>query len=89
MMKYNVRSIENAYAYTADCLLATVEELAMKKKANRRGYDRHISIAQTACDFIKDFKVQVEKSSRVYEVLQLPTQSEVEWAKKYEPKAVL
>lgn len=85
-MKCNVRSLEDAYAYTTDCLLATVSDLAMKKKANRRGYDRHISIAQTACDFIRDFKVPVEKVSRVYEVLQLPTQSVADWAKRYEPK---
>lgn len=86
MMKCNVRSLEDAYAYTADCLLATVSDMAMKKKASRRGYDRHISIAQTACDFIKDFQVKVEAGSRVYEVLHSPTQSVAEWAKRYEPK---
>ena len=86
MMKCNVRSLEDAYTYTADCLLATVSDLAMKKKASRRGYDRHISIAQTACNFIKDFHVPIEKGSRVSEILQSPNQSVADWAKKYEPK---
>jgi hypothetical protein len=92
MMKYNVRTLEEAYAYTTDCLLATVSDMAMKKSRPKGEYARHISIAQTACDFLKEFHVIIEgptdwsKGSRAYEVMSAPTQSVADWAKKYEPK---
>lgn len=86
MMKHLVRTPEQALLYLADCTLATVADMAMKKSKSKNEFQRQISIAQSAVDWIKDFniEVKVEKvGSRVYDVLALPDQKVETWSKSY------
>lgn len=53
-MRYEeIRSVEGALLYFADCQLATVDELAMKKSRGKGDYDRQKRIAQKMCDKIR------------------------------------
>lgn len=83
MMKHLVRTPEQALLYLADCTLATVASMAMKKSTSKSELKRHISIAQSAVDWLRDFNVQIEMGSRVYDVLALPDRSVETWAKSY------
>lgn len=83
MMKYLIRTPEQALLYLADCTLATVADMAMKKSKSKHEFQRQIAIAQSAVDWIKDFNVQIEIGSRVYDVLSLPDQKVETWSKSY------
>lgn len=83
MMKYNVRSAEDALAYLLDCSLATVCDLAMKKSKSKSEYSRQISIAQINYDWCVNFGARFEKT-RGQEVLEENEGSVEKWAKKYE-----
>lgn len=82
-MKNQVRTPEQALLYLADCMLATVAHMAMKKSKGKYEFQRQISIAQSAVDFIKDFNIEVKINSRVYFVLELPDQSVETWSHRY------
>lgn len=83
MMKNLVRTPEQALLYLADCTLATVADMAMKKSKSKHEFQRQISIAQSAVDWIKDFNIEVKVGSRVYDVLALPDQNVETWSKSY------
>lgn len=83
MMKNSVRTPEQALLYLTDCLLATVADMAMKKSKGKGEFERHIEIAQTAINWLKDFNVEIEIDSRMYQVLSLPDQSVKTWSKSY------
>ena len=68
-MKYQVRSPSDALLYLADCQLATVDSLAMKKSRAKHDYERQKSIAQTAVDYIKSFGIE-PNSTRVKNVIE-------------------
>lgn len=55
MSKHRVRSPDQALAYITDCNLATVMRLAMKKSRPKHEFERQISIAQTAIDWMIAF----------------------------------
>jgi hypothetical protein len=57
MMKHQVRTVDQAFAFITDCLLATVAQQAMLKSRRKYTFDRHINIAQTACDWLRDMGV--------------------------------
>jgi len=57
MTKSRVQTLDQAFAYITDCLLATVAQQAMLKSRKKGEFDRHISIAQTACDWICDMGI--------------------------------
>jgi hypothetical protein len=57
MHKCDVRTPEQALAYITDCCLATVSHMAMLKSRKKNEFARQISIAQTACDWIADMKI--------------------------------
>lgn len=82
-MKHLVRTPEQALVYLADCTLATVATMAMKKSKSKCEFERQIGIAQTAVDWIKDFKIEIQINSRVYNVLTLPDQKVTTWAASY------
>ena len=84
MMKHRVRTEQDALVYLTDCLLATVSEMAWKKSRKKHEYERHIAIAQTAVDWLKDFNAQIPIGCRAYDVLALPSQKVADWAKQYE-----
>jgi hypothetical protein len=83
MMKYLVRTPEQALLYLADCTLATVADMAMKKSKSKHEFQRQIAIAQSAIDWLKDFNVPIEVGSRVDHVLSLPDQKVETWSKSY------
>jgi len=59
MMTYKVRTPELALAYITDCNLATVESMAMKKTRPKGEFERQISIAQTAINWMLQMGVDV------------------------------
>ena len=83
MMKHLVGTPEQALLYLADCTLATVADMAMKKSKSKHEFQRQIAIAQSAVDWLKDFNVQIEIGSRVYDVLALPDQKVETWSNSY------
>lgn len=84
MLKSLVRTEKEALLYLCDCLLATVSDMAMKKSRKKYEYERHIEIAQTAVNWVKDFNQEISVDSRIYDVLSTESQTVKEWAKKYE-----
>lgn len=82
-MKHLVRTPEQALLYLADCTLATVADMAIKKSKSKQEFQRQIAIAQSAVDWIKDFNVEVKVYSRVHDVLALPDQKVETWSKSY------
>jgi hypothetical protein len=78
-MKYtDIVSLNNSIAYISDCCLATVEELALKSRRNKKDFERHIRIAQKACDLMKEFKVDYSKT-RAIDIINITTVEN--WAK--------
>jgi hypothetical protein len=69
--------MEAALLYITDCLLATVDGMAMVKPASRRDYKRHISIAQKAVDYLSGFHIN-PKGTRAEEICHI--QSVRKWA---------
>jgi hypothetical protein len=84
MLKYDVRTPEDALLYLADCQLATVCDLAVKKSRIKSDYARQKEIAQLFCDWIKEFKIPVVGNNRVGGV-SVAGSVDV-WAKRFEPK---
>ena len=68
MRKCDVRTIEQAFAYIADCNLATVCDMACKKSRRKGEFARQIAIAQTMVDWMRDFNVSAN-GTRVEGVL--------------------
>lgn len=60
MNRWDIKTLEDAFVYLADCQLATVVDLAMKKSKSKSEYERQILIAQIFCDYIKEFKLKDE-----------------------------
>lgn len=83
MMKHLVRTPEQALLYLADCTLATVADMAMKKSKSKSEFQRQIAIAQSAVDWIKSFNIKIEIDSRIYDVLALPDQKVETWIRSY------
>jgi len=83
MMKRDVHSPEKALAYIADCTLATVQSMAMKKSRPKGEYSRQKSIAQQAIDWMRDMNVDMS-GTRAQDVFE-STQGCVDlWAANYE-----
>jgi hypothetical protein len=82
-MKHYVRTINQAFAYIADCNLATVCSMAMTKSRRKGEYERQISIAQSQIDWMKEFDVD-PGSTRAEDIIKAGI-SVGEWAKGYEP----
>ena len=82
-MRHLVRTPEQALEYLADCTLATVADMAMKKSKSKSEFQRQIEIAQSAVDWLKAFNAKIEIGSRVYDVLSLADQKVETWSKSY------
>lgn len=87
MMKNNVRTPEQALAYLTDCTLATVCDLAGKKSAPKWETERQISIAQTAIDWMRAFRIDSGRT-RSTEVINEFGGSVSAWASKFRPQKV-
>lgn len=57
MQKHQVRDAGQALAYITDCTLATVCDMAGKKSRPKHEFERQMSIAQTAIDWMQAFGV--------------------------------
>jgi hypothetical protein len=84
MMKHQVRDEKQALLYLTGCTLATVSHMAMLKSKSKSEFERQKAIAQTGIDWIRDFKINTEKNSRVNQVFETKTKSVEEWVEKYE-----
>lgn len=84
MNKHEVRDPGRALAYITDCNLATVVDLAMKKSKSKSEFERQISIAQTAIDWMVAMKVDFS-GTRAADVVKVG--SVAEWASKYTVKS--
>jgi hypothetical protein len=80
MRKCDVRTPEDALAYITDCCLATVGHMATLKSKKKGEYERQISIAQTACDWMDAMKVD-PKDTRAADIIGRRTVEE--WAKPF------
>lgn len=83
MNKCQVRTPEQALLYLADCQLATVSSMAMKKSRGKFEFERQIEIAQTTVDWILNFRLNIDVDSRTYQVLSLPDRKVSTWINKY------
>ncbi len=84
MIASNVRTKSEALRYLADCQLATVSDMAMKKSRPKYDYIRHIQIAQKAVNWLRDFGIEPEKGERAFEVINDFKGIVSDWARKYE-----
>lgn len=80
MQKHQVRDAGQALAYITDCTLATVCHMACKKSRPKHEFERQISIAQTAIDWMQSFGVDFS-STRAAEVIKAG--SVQKWAEKF------
>lgn len=83
MNKHLIRTPEDALLYLAECTLATVSDMAMKKSKGKYEFERHVSIAQSAVDWVKAFNIPIKPESRVYHVLAMPDQKVETWSNHY------
>lgn len=82
MQKHQVGNTGQALAYITDCTLATVCGMAMKKKRPKYEFERQMSIAQTAINWMVQMGVDVS-TTRAEEVI--ASGSVEQWAAKYMP----
>lgn len=68
MFKDKVHTPEEALLYLADCQLATVVNMASKKSLATGEYERQKSIAQTLCNWIRNFNIPIDKGNRIEKV---------------------
>ena len=81
-MKCKIHTPEQALAYITDCCLATVSHMAMLKSRKKGEFERQISIAQTACDWMRDFGIDPTGTRAEYII---NTCSVKEWSEQYIP----
>lgn len=79
MNRFEVRTLEGAIAYITDCNLATVCSMACKKSKTKYEFERQISIAQTAIDWMIQLKVDFS-STRAKDVVEHFGGSVADWA---------
>ena len=82
MHKYQVSDTGKALAYITDCTLATVCDMAMKKRRPKYEFERQMSIAQTAINWMVQMGVDVS-TTRAEDVI--AAGSVEQWAAKYMP----
>jgi len=80
----DVKNPADALVYITDCCLATVSIMAGLKSRKEYEYQRQINIAQKACNWMKQMKID-PTGSRAEDIINKTTVAD--WAKYYEPKA--
>ena len=86
MQRHQVSSPGQALAYITDCTLATVCEMAMKKSRPKNEFERQISIAQTAINWMVQNGVDVS-TTRAEDVI--AAGSVRQWAETFMPNVKL
>ncbi len=79
LRKDALKTPEEALAYLADCLLATVESLP--RSTPKSAYERHVAIAQTAVDAISRMDIRLTPGHRAGEVISGCRGSVSDWSK--------
>lgn len=82
MLKHQVRTPADALAYITDCTLATVCNMAGKKSRPKHEFERQMSIAQTAINWMVQMGIDVY-TTRAAEVVAAGGVNE--WARRYMP----
>lgn len=82
MRKDQVRAPADALAYITDCTLATVSSMAGKKSRPKYEFERQMSIAQTAINWMVEFGIDVT-GTRAEDVI--AAGSVQKWAQNYMP----
>lgn len=80
MQKHQVKTPEDALVYITDCTLATVSNMAYKTRRQKHEFERQMSIAQTAVNWVVEMGIDVSKS-RVAEVVAAGSVNE--WARRF------
>jgi hypothetical protein len=83
IFKDRVRTVEEAFAYLTDCSLATVASMALRKSRPKGEYQRQISIAQVAVDWMR-FQGYPSFGTRAEEIIMCYDGSVADWAAQYE-----
>jgi hypothetical protein len=86
IFKDRVRTVEEAFAYLTDCTLATVESMALRRSRPKGEYQRQISIAQAAVDWMV-LQGYPSFDTRAKEVIGCYDGSVADWAAQYETPA--
>lgn len=86
MRKCDVRSIEQAFMYLADCQLATVSGMASLKSRSKCEYERQIAIAQSYINWMNDFGVKPSDHDRAHQVRDQYNSDVKKWADQYDVK---
>ena len=81
--EHSVRSLEDAFVYLADCQLATVSGMAMKKSRPSGEYKRQKSIAQKYVNWMRSFGID-PTGTRAEEVIVNYDGDVFAWAAKYQ-----
>lgn len=82
MLKYEVRTPADALAYITDCTLATVCDMASRKRRPKYELERQIGIAQTAITWMKQMGVDFRTTRAADADAEGGVQK---WAEKYMP----
>ena len=82
MHKHEVKSASDALAYMVDCTLATVCDMASKKKRPVYEYARQIAIAQSGVEWMLRFYA-VKNNTRANDVIKAGG-SVAKWAEQWE-----
>jgi len=82
MREFEVQNTADALAYITDCNLATVWRMAMLKSRKRGDFERQISIAQKAVDWMYAYGIDMS-TTRAKKVVDGFNRSVEKWAKQY------
>jgi hypothetical protein len=83
MLRYQIKNIKDAFAYSLDCNLATVSSMAMLKSRTKCEYHRQIEIAQQMLRWCVEFDVDVS-ATRGYVIIGKFYKSVRIWADQYD-----
>lgn len=83
MFADSVRTPSDALVYLTDCTLATVVDLAMKKRRPAGEYKRQIHIAQRSIDWMDQMGIDYS-NTRAADAKKIG--SVAAWARQYEPE---
>ena len=82
MFPRDITNSDRLVVYLVDCTLATVCDMAMKKRRPKYEYERQISIAQRAISLMHEMRID-PMDTRAKEIMD-NTMIVAEWARKYE-----
>jgi len=83
MRKNEVQTPEQALAYIVDCTMATVSDLASKKRPPVNELKRQIEIAQKGVNWMKQMGIDFT-STRANDLY--PSMSVQEWSEQFKPE---